>query len=347
MALTTPSFLPMPFAENGAKATIPNSQQESGRASYDLGFPPETSQPLEAGGFAPARIDMQGILFALSQHIFFQQSGSMYAWSSQLDYNVNAHVLGSDGNEYVAVAANGASSTVRNPVNDVNNAYWKLYNFVLADIIYPVGSIYMTAANTNPGTLFGGTWTKIQGRFLLGQDSTHAAGTTGGASTVTLTAQNMPAHNHNSGLTVSTVAAHSHSVNITTSSAGKHSHTRGTMEIVGSVSTSDWNNKEPFTDADAWTSSGALSVGNPHTITNIGDRKDSSGNTTYNSINLKASSGWTGSTSEQANHTHTVTGNTGSANAHTHTVSTGTVGGNVPVSVMPPYYVVNIWRRTA
>ena len=36
---------------------------------------------------------------------------------------------------------------------------------------YPVGSIYLSLGSTNPGTLFGGTWEQIKGRFLLGTGS--------------------------------------------------------------------------------------------------------------------------------------------------------------------------------
>ena len=36
------------------------------------------------------------------------------------------------------------------------------------DLIYPIGSIYMNINNTNPGTLFGGTWEQIQARYLMG-----------------------------------------------------------------------------------------------------------------------------------------------------------------------------------
>ena len=43
-------------------------------------------------------------------------------------------------------------------------------NFIL-DNVYPVGSIYMNVNSTNPGTLFGGTWEQIQGKFLLGMSS--------------------------------------------------------------------------------------------------------------------------------------------------------------------------------
>ena len=37
---------------------------------------------------------------------------------------------------------------------------------VLLDMIYPVGSIYMSTKNTSPKTFLGGEWTQIAGRFL-------------------------------------------------------------------------------------------------------------------------------------------------------------------------------------
>lgn len=66
-------------------------------------------------------------------------------------------------------------------------------NFVL-DNVYPVGSIYMNVNSTNPGTLFGGTWQQIQGRFLLGMSSSYPAGSQGGEQTVALTKSQMPKH---------------------------------------------------------------------------------------------------------------------------------------------------------
>ena len=36
----------------------------------------------------------------------------------------------------------------------------------LLDIIYPVGSVYLTINDVNPQTLFGGTWVKIYGGYL-------------------------------------------------------------------------------------------------------------------------------------------------------------------------------------
>lgn len=61
---------------------------------------------------------------------------------------------------------------------------------------YPVGSIYLSVTDANPAALFGGTWERIGGRFLLGADSTYAAGSTGGEAERTLTIGEMPKHNH-------------------------------------------------------------------------------------------------------------------------------------------------------
>lgn len=56
------------------------------------------------------------------------------------------------------------------------------------------GGIYISADPTSPAEIFGGSWERITGRFLLGTDTTendpgtYPAGSTGGEATVTLTA---------------------------------------------------------------------------------------------------------------------------------------------------------------
>lgn len=62
--------------------------------------------------------------------------------------------------------------------------------------IYPVGSIYMSVSETSPVTLFGGTWERIEDRFLLAAGDTYAAGSIGGEATVALTTHEMPNHTH-------------------------------------------------------------------------------------------------------------------------------------------------------
>lgn len=72
---------------------------------------------------------------------------------------------------------------------------------------YPVGSIYMSVNSTSPSTLFGGTWQRIQDRFLIAAGSTYKAGGTGGEATHTLTVNEMPSHSH--GVAVDASAASS------------------------------------------------------------------------------------------------------------------------------------------
>lgn len=66
-------------------------------------------------------------------------------------------------------------------------------DFIPFNLIYPVGSIYMSTVSTNPSTYFGGTWERIQDRFLLGAGSTYNAGSTGGEATHKLTYDELPA----------------------------------------------------------------------------------------------------------------------------------------------------------
>lgn len=54
----------------------------------------------------------------------------------------------------------------------------------------------MSTASVSPQTFLGGTWSRIQDRFLLCAGSTYTAGNTGGSATHTLSVAEMPSHSH-------------------------------------------------------------------------------------------------------------------------------------------------------
>lgn len=69
----------------------------------------------------------------------------------------------------------------------------------IVDLIYPIGSIYMSVNNTNPSTLFGGTWVSWgNGKVPVGVDTTDTnfdtVEKTGGEATHTLTLDEIPSH---------------------------------------------------------------------------------------------------------------------------------------------------------
>ena len=126
MAISQPTIIPEPWASQGSRTTIPDATGESGRASWSLGFPPETALPLGSGGIPPHWLDFQGVLYALSNHAFFKQSGGRYTWSSSLDYPAGACIIGSDGKVYQALQNSGPgySAGAKNPTTAGNSAYW-------------------------------------------------------------------------------------------------------------------------------------------------------------------------------------------------------------------------------
>ena len=67
---------------------------------------------------------------------------------------------------------------------------------MLLDFFYPVNSIYISYSHKSPKELFGGTWERIENRFLWAIDDTGTIGTEGGAAEVTLTIDQMPTHQH-------------------------------------------------------------------------------------------------------------------------------------------------------
>lgn len=76
---------------------------------------------------------------------------------------------------------------------------------VLAEILYPVGSIYLSVNNVNPEVLYGGKWEQIKDVFLMAGGDSHKPGSTGGSENhshttkdFTLGSEHIPAHTHGS-----------------------------------------------------------------------------------------------------------------------------------------------------
>ena len=49
---------------------------------------------------------------------------------------------------------------------------------------------------TSPASFIGGTWERIEGKFIMGASDTYPAGSTGGEAEVALTIKEMPRHKH-------------------------------------------------------------------------------------------------------------------------------------------------------
>ena len=99
------------------------------------------------------------------------------AWDA--DFKKNVNIIGA-----LKVGGNTLADIVQAAANS------------LLEKVYPVGSIFTTVNDTDPNGTLPGTWEKIEGKFLLGSSTAHAAGSTGGSEAVTLTVEQMPAHSH-------------------------------------------------------------------------------------------------------------------------------------------------------
>lgn len=80
-----PSGIELPFADAGAKQTIPVASQigvTPGRASYTDGFPPLTRTPVAGGGVPPFGTDMNGILNAVTDIQQWQTGGGAFKFNS-------------------------------------------------------------------------------------------------------------------------------------------------------------------------------------------------------------------------------------------------------------------------
>lgn len=72
--------------------------------------------------------------------------------------------------------------------NGIGPDAYAIYQQVLAAVVerdHPVGSLYISENSTSPAELYGGTWERIEGKFIMGASDTYPAGSTGGSATHT------------------------------------------------------------------------------------------------------------------------------------------------------------------
>lgn len=134
------------------------------------------------------------------------------SWTFGVEYDVEVRITDKLASYTFPLEVN-SGKTLMTAVKNKGVCFGGIYNLEVGgplqvneksilDLTYPVGAIYMSVVNTNPATLFGGTWVEWgKGRVPVGVDTSQTefnnVEKTGGTKTVTLTIAQMPNHNHN------------------------------------------------------------------------------------------------------------------------------------------------------
>lgn len=173
----------------------------------------------------------------------------------------------------------------------------------IIDLIYPVGSIYMSVNAVNPSAIFGGTWEQIKDRFLLSAGDNYNNGDKDGAATVKLKAAE--SGNQSQSITSGGMSAnesHGHGINSDATNASF-------MGMAGTGATSG--------------------LGELAKVATTGTRTQVVPSAAANTDFIRIVNTKTVST------------------AHTHSVTVAAKDATSAHNNMPPYLVVNIWKRTA
>lgn len=118
MSIVEPAKIITPWADTGSKNPIPqNSNNTTGEAGYDKGFPDITMTPPEAGGIPPAGQDFNGIFYEVTNILRYMQAGGQPTFDAALataigGYPIGAVLIGDDG---VSVFKNAVAGNETNP----------------------------------------------------------------------------------------------------------------------------------------------------------------------------------------------------------------------------------------
>lgn len=116
------------LGNNADTSTLPDdAAATAGIASLQKLFQIINATPLEAGGIAPDREDVNALFKYLGDQIFYTQNGGIPSYNASYDYIPGRVILYTDNKLYKCIQANGASSTVVAPdsVSPLGSDYWK------------------------------------------------------------------------------------------------------------------------------------------------------------------------------------------------------------------------------
>lgn len=89
-----PTVIPQIWSGGGQHATIPNTTSDRGRASFQRGFPTETSTPIAQGGVPPVRQDFNAMGYIPMSHAFYAQNGGCYTFDSAVSTAIGGYPKG-------------------------------------------------------------------------------------------------------------------------------------------------------------------------------------------------------------------------------------------------------------
>lgn len=171
MGQPTPPLISRAFARNAAASyiqnPIPNTTVDPGRASFDLGFPPQTMTEIFAGGTPPWGQDVNGILYMVTSHIAALQAGQPYLFNPTLAGEMTGYSVGTvlgmaDG---TGLWINTQNANQTDPDGGAPVGWMPLYSRGLASITGLTGGVVtVTPANyrRNILVLSGGLTSNLQ-----------------------------------------------------------------------------------------------------------------------------------------------------------------------------------------
>lgn len=169
-----------PLGNNADISTLPDdAAATAGIASLQKLFQIINATPLEAGGIAPDREDVNALFKCLGDQIFYTQNGGVPSYNAAYDY-IPGRVVIYDNNLYKCIQAN----TSADPKAPSDSAYWSLIPTLADELGFKTGDIKIQTTSTIPSgwllcngagisrSTFSNLFTKIGTTYGTGDGST-------------------------------------------------------------------------------------------------------------------------------------------------------------------------------